>query len=105
MENEILKINIISIATSGLLILIFGIALYYFRSSLNNETLRFFLPIPPIGVAAYVYVFNMLKCYDCNLPEKSTTLFYELFIATVISGTVFLIFVGSMVIILKLFMK
>jgi hypothetical protein len=105
MENEILKINIISIAASGLLMLIFGIILYCLRSSFNSDAIRFFLPIPPIGVAAYVYVFNMFKCYDCNLPEKSVTLFYEILIATIVSGIVFLVFVGSLIVIIKLFIK
>ena len=105
MEDELLKINIISIAASGLLILIFGIVLYYFKGSLNNDTIRFFLPIPPIAVAAYVYVFNMFKCYDCDLPENAAALFYELFIATAISGTVFLVFVGCLIVIIKMFVK
>ena len=90
MENEILKINILSIAVSGLLMLVIGIALYCFKGHIGGS-MRFFLPIPPIGVAAYIYAFNMFKHYNCRVPAGSA-LVWELMAATLVSLFFFLVF-------------
>ncbi|MCK5165465.1 MAG: hypothetical protein KAQ72_17225 [Desulfobacula sp.] len=91
MENEILKINILAIAISGLLMLVAGVCLYYFKEQLTGGSMRFFLPIPPIGVAAYIFVFNMFKHYQCSIAETSTMI-SEMFIATIASAFFFFIF-------------
>ena len=97
MENEILKINVLSIAISGFLMLVAGIILYYFRQQLTGGSLRFFLPIPPIGVAAYIFVFNMFKHYECSLPDNPASILFEMFIATIVSAGVFFIFTAILV--------
>ncbi len=91
MENEILKINILSITISGLLMLIAGVFLYYFKEQLTGGGIRFFLPIPPIGVAAYIFAFNMFKHYKGNLPAKSTMI-SEVLLSTLASTFFFFIF-------------
>jgi len=91
MENEILKINILSIAISGLLMLIAGICLYYFKDQLTGGGIRFFLPIPPIGVAAYIFVFNMYKHYGCELPARSKMI-SEALLSTLASTGFFFVF-------------
>ena len=96
MENEILKINILSIAISGLLMLIAGIVLYYFKDQLTGGEIRFFLPIPPIGVAAYIFVFNMFKHTQGSMPGKAAIL-SEMLIATMVSGFFFFIFTAILV--------
>ncbi|NOX33656.1 MAG: hypothetical protein GXP56_07945 [Deltaproteobacteria bacterium] len=91
MENEILKINILSIAVSGLLMMVVGVILYSFKEHLTYGSIRFFLPIPPIGVGAYIFAFNMFKHYQCSIPEKSTMI-SEILIATFASTIFFLVF-------------
>lgn len=95
MENEILKINILSIAISGLIMLTAGILLYYFKAQLNGNV-RFFLPIPPIGVAAYIFAFNMFKHYNGKVENLSTTI-YELLMATAISSFFFFMFTALLI--------
>ena len=100
MENEILKINILSISISGLLMLITGLVLYYFRDTLTGGTIRFFLPIPPVGVAAYIYVFNMFKHYQGITPEKSPII-AEILLATLVSGGFFFIFTVILIFLIR----
>lgn len=105
MENEILKINILSIAVSGLLMLFSGIGLYYFKLAFTSGGIRYFLPIPPIGVAAYIFVFNLFKSYDGRLPEKTMAVVSEIFISTAISSLIFFAFTVFLVIIIGMFIK
>lgn len=67
MNDEMLKVNILSITSAGLLMLLTGLLLYIFRDVVSRNV-RFFLPVPPLGVAAYVFVFNLFAFYDGNLP-------------------------------------
>lgn len=92
MEEDLLKINMITIAASGVLIFLTGLLLYLFRDTVSNN-LRYFLPIPPIGVAAYIYVFNMFSHYMGHLPENTATTIREIIISSTITFTVFAIFV------------
>lgn len=105
METEILKINILSIAVSGIPMLFSGILLYYFKSAFISGGIRYFLPIPPIGVAAYIFVFNMLKHHNGRLPEKTTSLLAELIISTAVSSLIFLVFVVLLVAAIGFFIK
>lgn len=105
MEDEILKINILSIAISGLLMLFAGMALYYFRNAITGGSIRFFLPIPPIGVAAYIYVFNLFKYYNGNLPGKSVAVFSEVLLATAISCIIFFTFAALLIYIISIILK
>ena len=91
MEKELLKINILSIAVSGLLMLLAGLILYLFKATVSNH-IRFFLPIPPLGVAAYVFVFNMFKYYNGSLPEKKWDTLVEILYSTAIASIVFCVF-------------
>jgi len=50
MQDEILKVNILSIIAAGFLMLLTGLLLYFFRD-IVTKNVRFFLPIPPLGVA------------------------------------------------------
>lgn len=96
MESEILKINILSITISGLLMLVSGMILYFFRDALAGS-LRFFLPIPPIGVAAYIFAFNMFKHFQCDLGSRSMMV-SELLLATGISSLFFFIFTAILIV-------
>ncbi len=88
MQDEILKVNILSIIAAGFLMLLTGLLLYLFRDVVSRNV-RFFLPIPPLGVAAYVFVFNMFGYYSGNLPGNVWETLRELTASAVISGIVF----------------
>jgi hypothetical protein len=92
MEEDLLKLNMLTITASGLLMLLSGIVLYLFRDSVSNN-LRFFLPIPPIGVAAYIYVFNMFRHYQGHLPENLAGTLREVVISSFFVLGVFAVFV------------
>ncbi len=94
MEDEMLKLNILTITVAGVLMLLTGLFLYLFRDIVSNNV-RFFLPIPPLGVAAYVFVFNMFRHYNGNLPGSVEDIVRELVSSAVISGVVFCIFITA----------
>ena len=75
MNTEVLKTTILSIVTMGVVITLSGVVLYYFRDQVG-QYMRYLLPIPPIGVAAYVFVYNMFGKYDGKLP--GTTILFVL---------------------------
>lgn len=87
-----LKVNILSITVAGFLMLLTGLLLYFFRNHVADNV-RFLLPIPPIGVAAYIFVFNMFRHYQGHLPENLADTLRELLVSATISGIVFCAFV------------
>ena len=54
--------------------------------------MRFLLPIPPLGVAAYVFVFNLFGHYGGQMPEKKWDLVREIVYGTGIAALVFGVF-------------
>ncbi len=103
MENEILKINILSITISGLLMLTAGLLILLFKDSLSGS-IRYFLPIPPIGVAAYIFAFNMFKHYQAN-PPGSKTMVLEMLYATGASSFFFFVFTALLIVLITFCMK
>jgi len=97
MEDEILKTNILSITISGLLILLTGALFLLFRSVLSKN-LRFFLPIPPLGVAAYIFVFNMYVHYGGDLPDNRWETVREILSSIAVSSIIFGVFTVLLVI-------
>lgn len=91
MEDEILKTNLLAIAGSGLLILLTGIFFLVFKDVVSKN-MRFFLPIPPLGVAAYIFVFNMYVHYGGNLPKSTLGTFSEIMLSIAIASIVFAIY-------------
>ena len=91
MNPEVLKTNMLSIAVAGLLIMITGITLYFFRDEISDNV-RFFMPIPPLAVAAYIFVFNMYSHYDGSLPGGTWATVRELLISTAIASVSFGVF-------------
>ena len=92
MNDEMLKVNILSITSAGLLMLLTGLLLYVFRDVVTRNV-RFFLPVPPLGVAAYVFVFNLFAFYNGNLPGNFGDTVRELVTSAAISGVVFCVFI------------
>ena len=97
MDKDILKINLLAIAGSGLLMLLTGLLLYVFRERVSPY-LRFFLPIPPLGVAAYVFVFNLFKDYHGNLPTERWGVVSEVVTITIISAIILAVFITCLVV-------
>jgi hypothetical protein len=91
MNSELLKTNILSIAVAGLLILLTGIVLYLFREQIADNV-RFFMPIPPLAVAAYIFVFNMYNHYNGQLPEGAWVAAKEILYSTIIAALSFGVF-------------
>ncbi len=92
MQEEMLKVNILSIIAAGFMMVLTGLLLYIFKDVVSRNV-RFFLPIPPLGVAAYVFVFNMFAYYSGNLPGGVWETIRELTVSAVISGVVFCVFI------------
>ena len=99
MENEVVKTNLLAIAVSGLLTMLAGIILYYFRSAISTN-IRYLLQIPPLGVAAYIFAFNLFRYYNGSLPDKFSITAREIINCTLISAGVFFIFTVLFVLII-----
>ncbi|MGQ0643360.1 MAG: hypothetical protein ACT4P6_21655 [Gemmatimonadaceae bacterium] len=104
MEKELLKINILAIAGAGLLMLVTGILLYAVRGSVGTH-IRFFLPIPPLGVAAYVLAFNVFRHYNGRLPGGPGVVLTEVAWGTAIAAAVFSLFSLILLVGIKLFQR
>jgi hypothetical protein len=96
MDEQMLKVNVLSISLAGALIGLGGIALYFTRSFISSRV-RYFLPIPPIGVAAYVFVFNMFRFYNATLPSCSDILI-EVLLSTLTAASIFFLLVVLMIV-------
>lgn len=99
MNNDMLKINILAIALSGVIMMVSGGLIYLFRGFLTNGTIRYFLPIPPIAVAAYIFAFNMFMYQEDGLSMVS-----EMLIATLVSGSFFFIFTAVLILLISTFL-
>jgi hypothetical protein len=99
MENEVVKTNLLAIAVSGFLTMLAGIVLYYFRASISDN-MRYLLQIPPLGVAAYIFAFNLFRYYNGSLPDRFADTARELVYGTLISAGVFFIFTLMFVLII-----
>lgn len=101
MESEIIKTNLLAIAVSGFLTMLAGIILYFFRDSISTN-IRYLLQIPPLGVAAYIFAFNLFRYYNGSLPDSFAVTAREIIVSTLISASIFLIFTVMYVLIIGL---
>lgn len=100
MNQTLLKINLFAIIGFGLLVFFFGLGLFFFRNQIAPN-LRYFLPLPPLGVAAYVFVFNLYGYFEGQMPANKMDLLKELLMGT---GVMTLIF-GLTILLLVLFLE
>ncbi len=91
MNSAVLKTTILSIIFMGMIILAAGLALLLFKQ-LIAPYMRYLLPIPPIGVASYVFVYNMFSKYDGQVPGSVWKIIPEICWASGISSIFFLLF-------------
>lgn len=80
--------------------LLAGVILFVFQGQ-TLVPLRYFLPIPPIAVAAYVFVFNLIKDYS-GLPQNSTLLAIEVAKSTIITGAIYGLITSLIVLSMKI---
>lgn len=88
-NDYLIKTLILSISFMGFSIFITG-ALFLFARELVSHHIHYILPIPPIGVAAYVFVFNLFVKYDGRLPTQTGAIVSEILLATLFSALIFL---------------
>ncbi len=91
MELNLLKTNLLVIVGSGLVMSLFGIVLILVREQIAGYA-RYLLTIPPIGVASYVFVFNLLKKHNGGIPASVPIFLSEVAMATLIAAAVFFTF-------------
>lgn len=104
MEYDVIKTNLLAIAAAGLLILFTGIFLYLLRDHITKNT-RFFMPIPALGVAAYIFAFNMFRHYNGKMPRTTAMALREIALSTAVAGIVFSVFVTLLVLIIGIINK
>jgi hypothetical protein len=92
----ILKTTILSIIFMGAVILVTGIILLFYRQQIAPY-MRYLLPIPPIGVASYVFVYNMFAKYDGHRPGSVVDTIVEICWSSVISFLFFFVFTLTLV--------
>lgn len=96
--------NILSIAGAGLLILVTGLSFLFFRDFIARH-IRYFLPIPPIGVAAYIYVFNLYQHNNGNMTVRLSGTIKEIFLSVGVTSLTFGVFVVFLIMFISTFRK
>jgi hypothetical protein len=104
MQDDSTLTNILAITGAGLLLLLTGITFLVFRDFITKH-IRYFLPIPPISVAAYIYAFNLYQHYDGNLPDGVPAILKEIMLSVVIISVSFAAFVALLVMFINLTRK
>lgn len=83
-----IKINLLAILGFGLFVTLIGLLLYFFRDTLA-QVVRFLLPIPPLSVAAYVFIVNVFRQYEGKMPATPLAVARELLTGTLVAALVF----------------
>ncbi len=99
MQDDSTLTNILSITGAGFLILLTGLSFLLFRDFISKH-IRYFLPIPPIGVAAYIYVFNLYQYYNGDLTDSLSGTLKEILLSIGIMSISFTAFVVLLVLII-----
>jgi hypothetical protein len=98
MEEDILSTNLLSIAAAGLLLFLSGLGLYVFRDHFAGSS-RFLMPIPPLVVAAYIFVFNLYRHYGGSAPPARDAA-REIALSTAVAAVAFSVFTVLLVLII-----
>jgi len=92
MQEDSTLTNILSITGAGLLILLTGLSFLFFRDFISRN-IRYFLPIPPIGVAAYIYVFNLYQHNNGDFTRSFVVTIKEILLSVSLVAFTFTTFV------------
>ena len=101
MEQDVLRTNLLAIVGAGFLIMLTGSALYIFRVHVADNS-RFVMPIPALGVASYIFIFNMFRHYNGDVPDTLLTALKEVAYATAVAALAFGLFTSLLVVIITL---
>ncbi|MBT4089345.1 MAG: hypothetical protein HN580_15360 [Deltaproteobacteria bacterium] len=88
-SETLVKTLILTISFMGIAIFISGMIAIFYREAIGPYV-HLILPIPPTGVAAYVFVFNLFQKFEDGVTSNLGTVMIEVTRATVISAVVFL---------------
>ena len=102
-ENSTIT-NILSIAGAGLLIFISGLFFLLFKD-FTGRNIRYFLPLPPIAVAAYIYVFNLYQHNNGELSGNISGLVREIAMSIGVISISFAAFTGLLILFINIFRK
>ena len=104
MEEDPVIINILSIVGAGLIILITGIVFLFFKDYIDKH-IQFFLPIPPIAVAAYIFVYNPYQQEPVQISGKASVLLKEVLMSVGIVSVSFAVFTVILIFFIDVFRK
>ena len=90
MEDSV-RLNILTMAASGIAIAVAGLIIYFFRKSLPSF-MPFILALPPIGVAAYVYLFRLLSQKTASNDNGYGLSFPDILLGGLLTGLAFIFF-------------
>ncbi len=91
-----IKLNIILIGSAGFIMFLIAAVMLNFAEQLSGS-MRYWLTVPPLGVAAYVYVVNLLKVHASDGQGiVPSALMGDVLMATAIAATIFLLFAALM---------
>ncbi|ESA33931.1 hypothetical protein N836_01325 [Leptolyngbya sp. Heron Island J] len=102
-QIETVRNNLIVIASMGFTIFAIGLILYKY-SALVSPYMRYLLPLPPISVAAYIYVLDIVKGNENRTLNIVQDLLMQIFIGT-LSFTLVALMLLSQYHAISLFMK
>lgn len=91
MELNLLKSNLLAIIGSGIVMSLAGVVLFLVKEQLAAY-IRYLLVIPPVGVASYVFVFNLLKKNNGKIPSFVSSFLLEVAVATCFAAVIFFVF-------------
>ncbi|MBU2512328.1 hypothetical protein KJ966_13410 [bacterium] len=91
MEMNLLKNNLLIIVGSGLAMSLLGIILILVKEQIADYA-RYLLTIPPIGVASYVFIFNLLKKHNGRVPAFTPFFLPEALTASLLAALFFFLF-------------
>ncbi len=92
MQKESIRILVFSIAASGALMAVAGVGLFLMRDLvLRRDLVRFVAPIPPILVAAYVYVVNFFSHFGNDTATAGKRAVLDTLAATGVSAALFVL--------------
>ena len=89
--EDSVRLNILTMAASGIAIAVVGLLIYFFRKSLY-DFMPFILALPPIGVAAYVYLFRLLSQKTAAKDSGYSLSFPDIMLGGLLTGLAFIFF-------------
>lgn len=78
-------------AASGIAIAVAGLIIYFFRKSLP-DFMPFILALPPVGVAAYVYLYRLLSQKAITNDNGYFIPFPDILLGGLLTGLAFIFF-------------